>query len=106
MNRLKSNKIIILHCGYPKAASATLINDMRKIAKNYNVIDTNENQASVFSWTEYLKDGADLYHLERDPISFMTTVIGVPTNVDYIVATAAFHSYANSYIISYSDFTI
>ena len=41
MKKYKSKKIII-HCGYPKAASATIINDMKKIIKKYNIVDVNE----------------------------------------------------------------
>ena len=42
MKKYKSKKIII-HCGYPKAASATIINEMIKIVKNHNVVDVNED---------------------------------------------------------------
>lgn len=53
MKKYKSNKIII-HCGYPKAASATIINDMIKINKIYNIVDVNEDPELLHSFEEIL----------------------------------------------------
>lgn len=64
MKKYKSKKII-LHCGYPKAASTTIVNEMIKIVKNYNVVDVNEDPELLNTFEEILNLDENIYKKKK-----------------------------------------
>lgn len=66
---MKSKKIII-HCGYPKSASATIVNEMIKIVKNYNVVNVNEDPELLNTFEEILNLDESTYKKKKIKANF------------------------------------